>query len=199
MACSVSSECFPEDRRFEEGNACRVRLRGPYLSQFCFNPEVQYVSFRLRSSSCPRSDRLGSAGLTGAVALPDRTVTMKDACDPATFNAVIGPGACLRSGGVTLEDFIAALTRHGMIGAWHFAPSDTTGQFGQKFVAVNRGGEVHTFTQVTSFGGGIVPLLNQLAHVPNVAPEFLHFLDPERTNRTGSRCRQDGSARKIRS
>lgn len=113
----------------------------------------------------------GSAGLTGAVALPDRNVTIKDACDPVTFNAVIGPGTCLRSGGVTFDDFVAALTRHATIGAWHFAPSDTTAEFGQKFVAVNRGGEVHTFTHVASFGGGIVPFLNQLAHVPNVAPE----------------------------
>jgi hypothetical protein len=33
------------------------------------------------------------------------------------------------------------------------------------------GGEVHTFTHVAAFGGGIVPLLNDLAGVPNVAPE----------------------------
>jgi hypothetical protein len=96
---------------------------------------------------------------------------MKDACDPATFNAAVGPGTCLRSGGVAFDDFIAALTRRGTIGAWHFAPPNTTGEFGQRFVAVNRGGEVHTFTHVAAFGGGIVPLLNQLAHVPNVAPE----------------------------
>jgi hypothetical protein len=44
-------------------------------------------------------------------------------------------------------------------------------QVGQTFVATNRGGEVHTFTEVAEFGGGIVPLLNDLAHVANVAPE----------------------------
>ena len=36
---------------------------------------------------------------------------------------------------------------------------------------INRGGEKHTFTEVAEFGGGIVPLLNDLAHVPDVAPE----------------------------
>ena len=29
----------------------------------------------------------------------------------------------------------------------------------------------HTFTEVEEFGGGIVPSLNELAHVPIVAPE----------------------------
>jgi len=96
---------------------------------------------------------------------------MMDACDPTTFNAVIGPGACVRPGGVRFDDFIAELTRRGEIGAWHFAPATTTAQLGQTLVAINRGGEVHTFTRVAAFGGGIVPELNDLAHVPNVAPE----------------------------
>jgi hypothetical protein len=38
-------------------------------------------------------------------------------------------------------------------------------------LAINRGGEVHTFTEVEEFGGGIVPLLNQLSHNTAVAPE----------------------------
>jgi len=36
---------------------------------------------------------------------------------------------------------------------------------------VNHGGEVHTFTEVEEFGGGIVPALNTLAHTPVEAPE----------------------------
>jgi hypothetical protein len=39
------------------------------------------------------------------------------------------------------------------------------------FVAMNRGGEVHTFTEVETFGGGIVPPLNDLSHNPVVARE----------------------------
>jgi hypothetical protein len=51
---------------------------------------------------------------------------------------------------------------------------------GQDFVATNKGGEVHTFTEVAEFGGGLVPLLNQLSHVPEVAPECtLAALDPD--------------------
>ena len=42
-------------------------------------------------------------------------------------------------------------------------------------MAVNRGGEVHTFTEVAQFGGGIVANLNQLAHTPDVAPECAHL------------------------
>jgi hypothetical protein len=99
----------------------------------------------------------------------DRNVNMMDGCDPATFNAVVGPGTCSRSGGMTFQLFIDALTRLGFVGAWHFSPNTTNVRVGH--VAVNRGGEVHAFTEVAQFGGGIVPNLNQLAHVPEVAPE----------------------------
>jgi len=40
-------------------------------------------------------------------------------------------------------------------------------------MAVNRGGEEHTFTEVEEFGGGIVPVLNALSGNPEVAPECL--------------------------
>jgi len=98
-------------------------------------------------------------------------VTLFDACDPETFNAVIGPGTCSRSGGVRFENFVAELTRHHSIGAWHFAPSEVTMRVGEELVANNRGGEVHTFTEVEEFGGGNVPFLNNLAGLTTVAPE----------------------------
>jgi plastocyanin len=96
---------------------------------------------------------------------------MQDACDPDTFNAAIGPGTCLRAGGMQFDRFIAQLGKLGFVGPWHFAPNNANVQVGQTFVATNRGGEVHTFTEVEEFGGGIVPLLNQLSGVPKVAPE----------------------------
>ena len=75
-----------------------------------------------------------------------------DACDPDTFNAPppagVGPGTCSRSGGVQFATFLEQLGKHGTIGAWHFAPPDTSAAVGQVFVAMNRGGEVHTFTEV---------------------------------------------------
>jgi hypothetical protein len=43
---------------------------------------------------------------------------------------------------------------------------------------VNRGGEVHTFTHVAAFGGGIIPPLNALSGNPVPAPECL-ALEPD--------------------
>src|SRR5437867_3417765 len=105
-------------------------------------------------------------GSVSAQSASERLVTVKDACDPTTFNAIVGPGTCVRPGGVRFDDFIAELKREGKAGAWHFGPSTTTAQLGQTLVAINRGGEVHTFTHVEAFGGGIVPALNALAGVP---------------------------------
>jgi len=98
-------------------------------------------------------------------------VTIFDACDPETFNAELGAGTCTRSGGVRFASFIEQLGKHHSIGAWHFAPPEVTMRVGQMLVATNRGGETHTFTEVEEFGGGIVPLLNQLTGLTSVAPE----------------------------
>ena len=60
----------------------------------------------------------------------ERLVSMMDACDPTTFNAVIGPGACVRPGGVRFDDFIAELTRRGEIGeCTSSAPSGRNASF----------------------------------------------------------------------
>jgi plastocyanin len=98
-------------------------------------------------------------------------VTMFDACDPETFNAALGPGTCTRSGGVRFANFLEQLGQHHSVGAWHFAPPEVTMRVGQLLVATNRGGETHTFTEVEEFGGGIVPQLNQLTGLTEVAPE----------------------------
>lgn len=109
-----------------------------------------------------------------SVGTRDRLVNMMDACDSATFDAGTGnPSACTRSHGVTFDEFIAELQRHGAAGAWHFAPPELTARVGETLVAVNRGGEVHTFTKVAQFGGGIVPVLNQLSGNLVPAPECL--------------------------
>jgi hypothetical protein len=100
-----------------------------------------------------------------------RLVSMNDACDSATFNAAVGPGTCNRPGGVAFSEFVAQLTVHQSAGAWHNAPPRMSAKVGETIVAVNRGGETHSFTRVAAFGGGIVPFLNALAGTPNVAPE----------------------------
>ena len=117
-----------------------------------------------------------AGGLSVApAALPGRddvVVNIHDACDPDTFNAALqNPEACVRAGGVKFDQFVAQLTRLGFIGPWNFAPSNANVRVGQTFEAVNHGGETHTFTQVAEFGGGIVPFLNDILHLPNVAPE----------------------------
>jgi plastocyanin len=98
-------------------------------------------------------------------------VTLFDACDPETFNAALGEGACTRSGGVRFDTFLEQLGLHHSIGGWHFAPSNVTMKVGELLVATNRGGEMHTFTEVEEFGGGVVDQLNQLTGLTEVAPE----------------------------
>jgi hypothetical protein len=84
----------------------------------------------------------------------ERLVSMMDACDPETFNDMFGKGTCLRQGGVRLDQFLSLLEKHGSIGGWHFSPASAPIDAGTTLVAVNRGGEVHTFTEVEEFGGG---------------------------------------------
>jgi plastocyanin len=112
-----------------------------------------------------------AAKLTGASST--KQVQMMDACEPESFNAAIGAGTCVRNGGVRFDDFIRLLGAHQSIGSWHFAPGTINVRVGQTLLAVNHGGEVHTFTEVEEFGGGIVPDLNALSGNPVPAPECL--------------------------
>jgi plastocyanin len=114
---------------------------------------------------------------------------MMDACDPDSFNAAIGPGTCIRSGGTKCDTFLKQLEANQRAGAWGFRPGDTTAKVGQTFLAINRGGETHTFTEVDAFGGGIVPLLNTLSGNPNVAPEC-QALEPDDFVPAGSTYRE---------
>jgi plastocyanin len=141
-------------------------------------------------SSVPRTstDASPTAAVAQTVPREDVIVNAIDACDPASFNAAIGAGTCVRAGGLKFDDFIAQLTKLGFVGPWHFAPNTVNARTGQEFLVINHGGEVHTFTEVEAFGGGIVASLNELAHVPNVAPECLaleadDFVAPGQTYR----------------
>ena len=128
-------------------------------------PSAQNSSITGFPANAPASPRTSLAG-----GRQDVLVNMLDACDPDSFNAAIGPGTCVRSGGVKFDQFIAQLTQLAFAAPWRFAPQNTNVRVGQAFVAENRGGEEHTFTEVDEFGGGIVPILNQLAHTPTIAP-----------------------------
>ena len=96
---------------------------------------------------------------------------LRDDCDPKTFNANVAPGTCVGNGGTTFPKFIQELTEDRIAGAWRISPDKTEVDAGQPTMLVSRGGELHTFTRVQKFGGGIVPLLNQLTGNNVVAPE----------------------------
>jgi hypothetical protein len=113
--------------------------------------------------------------MTRALGPTNAVISMLDNCDPETFNATVGPGTCVRNGGMKFDDFIAQLTRLGLVGSWRFSRPVTNARIGQSLLVTNRGGEVHTFTEVEEFGGGIVANLNELSGVPNVAPECLNL------------------------
>lgn len=109
----------------------------------------------------------------------ERLVSMMDACDPETFNDMFGEGTCLRQGGVNVDKFLSLLGQHGSVGAWHFSPSSAPIAAGTTLVAVNRGGEVHTFTEVEEFGGGFIQPLNDLSGNPVPAQECLNLEDDD--------------------
>jgi plastocyanin len=103
----------------------------------------------------------------------ERLVTMMDACDPESFDAA--GVTCVRSGGVTFQRFLELLGKHQTVGAWRFSPGTLNASVGQTLRAVNRGGEVHTFTEVEHFSGGVVDTLNTLSGNLVPAPECLNL------------------------
>ena len=98
-----------------------------------------------------------------AIAGPNhRTVQILDDCDAATFNAVLGPGSCVKDGDVTFEEFVGSLLAGKPHASWRFSPSQLMLDAGGTVTANNRGGEFHTFTEVAQFGGGCVQEINDL-------------------------------------
>ena len=110
--------------------------------------------------------------LTGAITAADRRadVELRDDCDPATFNAVLGAGTCVGNGGTTFDEFQAELAEKQDVGAWKNNPDDFQ-VTGPAISALNIGGEPHTFTEVAQFGGGFVAPLNEGSGNPVAAPE----------------------------
>jgi hypothetical protein len=114
----------------------------------------------------------------GSVALAKadhRRVSLIDNCDAASFNAALGPGACVRrGGGTTFERLIANLIATGTDHSWRFSPGDVKLAAGGSIAAVNTGGDIHTFTEVEAFGGGCVDEINALLGLTPV-PECAEF------------------------
>jgi plastocyanin len=97
-----------------------------------------------------------------AAAKPSK-ILASDACSPS-FNVVfMDPTICNRNGGTPAEVFLQQLEQNGFAGAWRFSPSQVRVDAGDSLTVKNRGGEAHTFTEVSQFGGGgIVPPLNEI-------------------------------------
>jgi hypothetical protein len=91
-----------------------------------------------------------------------RNIGILDRCDPDSFNAALGEGTCvMRNGGVPFDTFLERLNpKDGGHSAWRFAPEQVRLGSGQFLRLDNRGGEVHTFTEVANFGAGFVEELN---------------------------------------
>jgi len=123
-------------------------------------PRIRPIALALTAAAS-----LALAVPAGAVA-EERVVKVRDACDPATFNAVLGDGMCVRDDGgsrVALESAFAAWADRGEHRAWRFSLSKLTAEPGDTIAArLVSGGEGHTFTEVESFGPGCVPEVNDL-------------------------------------
>ena len=117
------------------------------------------------------------------------TIMMRDACDPDSFNAALGPGHCIAGhhGNTLFSDFLGELQTDQNAGAWRFNPmlKATEGQFklvrvelnsGDQTTIQNVGGETHTFTRVENFGGGFKARLNGLTGNSDPAPECAQVL-----------------------
>jgi plastocyanin len=117
-------------------------------------------------------------------------IRIMDACDPATFNAPqpVGPGLgdiCQEhpNDGVTFEEFGELLTRTAFgHPAWRFNAPYLEIESGDKVRVTNRGGEDHTFTEVSEqFGGGRVAGLNApfgLTALPQCAEALAPTIHP---------------------
>lgn len=93
-------------------------------------------------------------------------VEIQDDCQPASFNAVFGAGVCVGDGETSLNAFIRQLTATKIAKDWKSDPSMLTIRGGRPVILENEGGETHSFTLVKAFGGGFIPLLNQLSGNP---------------------------------
>ena len=104
-------------------------------------------------------------------------IYMSDACSPSFNVALNDPTICNRRGGTPFDVFIQQLVQNGFAGAWRFSAPQVHLSAGDSLTVENRGGETHTFTQVSQFGGGgIVEELNLILFGTATPPTF--FVGP---------------------
>ena len=107
-----------------------------------------------------------------AAANPSK-VLASDACSPSFNELFMDPTICTRNGGTPVEVFLQQLQQNKFAGAWHFSPKRVNVDAGDSLTVENRGGETHTFSEVSRFGGGgIVPQLNEILFGTPNPPTF---------------------------
>ena len=103
-------------------------------------------------------------------------VVALDECDPATFNAALGPDFCknVALGAATKFTDLFAKAKAGTPDPnWDFEPDTLNIKKGTILNVFDQGGEPHTFTEVAHFGGGFIGDLNAgEATVPECAGGF---------------------------
>jgi hypothetical protein len=110
----------------------------------------------------------------------DVTIHIRDYCYPASFNAALGDGTCMRdtsTGAITVNGFLTEATVDKSVGAWRFVPAQVKAGHDASLHLENLGGETHTFTRVKRFGGGFVAPLNAASGTNEPAPECAKVVD----------------------
>jgi hypothetical protein len=142
--------------------------------------------FRLRavcSVLAAATASLALAATAGASKDEGVVVQSRDACDPATFPT----GLCHRtdnSGGVvTFPELLTVVGKKHSHPAWRFTKDDVRVKRGTPVVVeFGRGGEVHSFTDVTAAGPdpspGCVGLLNGLIFPTDATAAMCGTVDP---------------------
>jgi hypothetical protein len=146
------------------------------------NGQISFAVFHKPVSVPARGSNTNSAPQT-------KTVRIWDACDPDSFNAAVGPGTCIpgHHGQTNFQDFFNELNLDKIAGGWRFNPllNATDGSFklvqlelqpGDRISLENVGGETHTFTKVSEYGGGFFDPLNARTGNPTPAPECARVL-----------------------
>lgn len=127
-----------------------------------FAPGVATHAFAQSQPAHPKTSPTASGGNSS---VPAQVVAL-DECDPTTFNAALGPSFChnvaLAALGyaTTLSDLFAKAAAGAPDPGWDFEPDTLDISKGTPVIAVDQGGEPHTFTEVARFGGGFIPGLN---------------------------------------
>ena len=87
-----------------------------WASRSHFHAAGRKVPSQGRKAEAVLKQGLGTLGITALLALipatdasavsSSRQVEIRDDCEPATFNAVVGPGTCVKDGGTTFSEFV---------------------------------------------------------------------------------------------